>query len=544
MAADLVALAERYYRLVGAVTGESFAVPVDGPYVARPLRGGRSSLRAELAGRFFDETGRAASASALADAMLVLEGKAAQAALVELPLRVAQAPYGRLVVDLGDEDGRAVVLDGTGWHVVDRSPVLFRRTELTGALPVPAAGGDLDGLWDMVNIDKDDRPVLLAWLVSLLFPDLPHPIPGLFGEQGCGKTTAGRVLSLLADPSPVPVRKAPRDPDAWITAAAGSWVVCLDNLSYVPDWLSDSLCRAVTGDGDVRRQLYTDGQLVVFAFRRAVIITGIDVGAVRGDLADRLLPLDLHLISEADRKEEAEFWPHWRQLHPRLLGGLLDLAVEVLRVMPTVKLTSKPRMADFARLLAAVDEVLGTTGFDRYRLRAGALAADSLTADAFVVAMADVLASSAFDGTSAELLAAVEPKDEKWRAPKGWPTNARAVTSLLRRQAPAMRRAGWTVDNDEAANKANVLRWLIRIPDRCPSGTEEVGNGDSPTSPTSPRASQARLARVESPPSLSDPAKAPADVTECVICGQPLILVMPGRDTCERCRLATRDTNP
>jgi hypothetical protein len=47
----------------------------------------------------------------------------------------------------------------------------------------------------------------------------------------------------------------------------------LDNLSTVPDWLSDSICRAVTGDGDVRRKLYTDGEHAVFSFRRAVAIT-------------------------------------------------------------------------------------------------------------------------------------------------------------------------------------------------------------------------------------------------------------------------------
>src|SRR5215471_21602661 len=33
------------------------------------------------------------------------------------------------------------------------------------------------------------------------------------------------------------------------------------NVSAVPDWLSDTLCRAVTGDGDVGRQLYTDAGL-------------------------------------------------------------------------------------------------------------------------------------------------------------------------------------------------------------------------------------------------------------------------------------------
>ena len=89
------------------------------------------------------------------------------------------------------------------------------------------------------------------------------------------------MLVDLIDPSPVPLRQAPRDADSWVTAASGSWVVALDNLSAIPPWLSDSLCRAATGDGNVKRALYTDADLAVLKFRRCVIVNGIDVGAVR-----------------------------------------------------------------------------------------------------------------------------------------------------------------------------------------------------------------------------------------------------------------------
>ena len=47
----LVNLALEVYRLGVTATGEPFAVPVDGPNVARLLRGGRRSVRADLARR-------------------------------------------------------------------------------------------------------------------------------------------------------------------------------------------------------------------------------------------------------------------------------------------------------------------------------------------------------------------------------------------------------------------------------------------------------------------------------------------------------------
>ena len=84
-----------------------------------------------------------------------------------------------------------------------------------------------------------------------------------------------------------------------VTAAAGSWVVALDNLSGIPPWLSDSLCRAVTGDGSVKRALYTDAGLSIVSFRRCVIVNGIDVGAVRPDLGERLAVVDLKRIDGA-----------------------------------------------------------------------------------------------------------------------------------------------------------------------------------------------------------------------------------------------------
>ncbi|HSH60663.1 MAG TPA: hypothetical protein VK988_13690, partial [Acidimicrobiales bacterium] len=437
-------------------------VPRQGPKVVALLRGGKASLRAQLAREFFTRTGKAAPQQALADALLVIEGMAQDNDEEELHLRVAQHE-GATWLDLGDHTGRAVRITGAGWTVEDEAPVLFKRTALNAALPTPARGGSLDHLWRWLNVTAEDRTLVAAWLVSVLTEAVPHPILGLLGEQGTAKTTSEKVIVSALDPGPAPTRKPPRDGEAWITAAAGSWVVGIDNVSHIPDWLSDSLCRAVTGDGDVRRKLYTDGDHHVISFRRCIAITGIDLGAVRGDLAERLLPIDLDRIADDDRLEEGEMWPRWQQDHPLILGALLDLAAGVNHVLPSVRLERKPRMADYARVLASVDAVLGTSGLARYWTKQGTLASESLTGDPFITALAG---QNEFEGSSAELLDLLTPEDERWRAPKGWPTNARAVTQLLRRQAPPMRKAGWSVTDDDGANKNGVVRWAIARPEK------------------------------------------------------------------------------
>ncbi len=475
----LIEIAQGLYEFGISEDGETYAVPRTGPKVVLLLRGGTTSLRAQLAREYFRCKDKAAAQQALADALLTLDGFAQECPPCRLWQRVAK--HGdALWLDLGDATGNAVQITATGW-TIRQPPVLFRRTVLTGPLPRPVSGGDLDELWQWVNIAPHDRPLIAAELADRLWPDHPHVVVGLFGEQGSGKSTAAKVLALILDPGPVPLRKPPRDADSWVTAAAGSWVVALDNLSGMPDWLSDSICRASTGEGDVRRKLYTDGQLATFAFRRCVLLTGIDLGALNGDLAERLLPADLTPIAEAERLDEEDTWPGWDQVHPRILGALLDLVASVVSSRPSVRLARRPRMADYARTLAAVDQVLGTDGLTRYMGAQARMAAEALTGDVFITAVAAQLAEENFDGTAAELLTLVTPADDTWRPPKGWPATPRGVTQRLHRQAPVMRKAGWSVSDDGAENKQHATRWQISAPP-----PEKAADSCSPNSPTSP----------------------------------------------------------
>ena len=58
-------------------------------------------------------------------------------------------------------------------------------------------------------------------------------------------------------------------------AAHNSWVVSLDNLSFIPLWLSDCLCRLSTGGGFSSREVYTDAEETVLDAKRPIIINGL-----------------------------------------------------------------------------------------------------------------------------------------------------------------------------------------------------------------------------------------------------------------------------
>ena len=450
----------RYY-FGRSTEDETYAIPRSAPTIVIPLRGGKHSLRAELAREYFDKHNRVASQQALTDSLNTFHGIAQQAEPKRLWLRVAQHQH-TTWLDLADSTGTAVRIEHGTWSI-EPPPVLFKRTTLTSPLPTPQRGGDLGELWSWLNVTPEDRPLLLAYLIAAFIPDIPHPILGLFGEQGTGKTTTMKILVNLLDPSPVPYRKPPRDSETWITAASGSWFVGIDNVRTIQDWFSDTLCRAVTGEGDVRRRLYTDGELHVFAFRRVIALNGIDLGALHGDLADRLLPITLEPIGEHERRGETELSNAFKDAHPRLLGAILDVAARVLHQLPTVALASRPRMADFAHVVATLDAFLGTRALDRYLGAQGRIAADSLTGDPFMVRLLEAI-HEPFEGTSAELLDELRPDTTQNRIPSDWPRSARATTQLLRRQAPVLRKAGWTVIDDDGANKQGTIRWTIGPP--------------------------------------------------------------------------------
>lgn len=490
-AARLTEIARDRYEFGVSETGHCYALPLFGPRVMVMLTGKGGSLRAELAAAYLDEYGTPPPQQALQDAMQALQGLALRATARALALRVADYDD-HLWLDLGDDTGELVRIGANGWEIVYESPVLHRRTALTAPLARPAERGDLSRLWSLLNVAPADRAVLTAFMVASLMPEIPHPILLLTGEQGSGKSTAAKIIASIVDASTVPLRKPPRDLDSWTTAAFGSHVVAVDNLSVLPDWLSDALCRAATGDGDVKRSLFTDGDLFVFQFKRVVILNGIDVGSVRDDLADRLVTVDLHRIDETDRARDDDLTQRWQNALPDILGGLLDLTAQVLEVLPTIKLERAPRMADFAHVLAAVDRIQGSDGLGRYRDQSGALASDAVTSTPVLVALTGAV-TSPWRGASAELLELLKATLGDTRPPKGWPAGARALTSELKRRAPSLRRLGWTVElTDEKTKRGQV--WEITPP---------VGSGDETGDETVTRSAGRDLVTSSSP--LSSP---------------------------------------
>ncbi|MHA7271603.1 hypothetical protein [Arthrobacter sp. HLT1-20] len=442
--AQLVEMAKKLYRMVKSKEGKVYAVKHDQPGIALPLKGSAGGLRQQLSTLYYTEKKRVASSTALQEMLSVLEGDAMAATEEPVFLRFADDGKGTLYIDLGTPSGETVVITSQEWRVVESSPVLFRRTGLISPMPSPQRGGSLDGLRKLINIPEQGFRLLVGWMIAACIPDIPHPFLALLGQQGTAKTTALKMLIQLISPSPAPTGTVPDSADHWAATAYNAPVIGLDNVSNLRPWFQDALCKAVTGDGYIKRENYSDSDITVLHYKRVIAMTSIDPGSLQGDVSDRMLQVELEPIPKTGRRTDQDVNNEFESVRTSVHGALLDLLVQVIQVLPTIHLVEMPRMADFARVLAALDHVTNWSTLPDYLKSTTSAAVDVIEGNQFATAIRDLVEEcGVWTGTTTELLAKVSPA----MPPRNWPKTASSASGALTRNTPALATIGISIDS-------------------------------------------------------------------------------------------------
>jgi hypothetical protein len=269
------------------------------------------------------------------------------------------AEASRCYLDLGNCSGRAVEISAKGWSVVDSPGVHFERPQGSLPLPLPVPERSIELLRPSVNLVESEFQLLITWMAAAVRPVGPYPVLVVHAEQGSAKSTLAKVVRQLIDPHIASVLSEARSTRDLMISAANVSLLVYDNISSLPSWLSDSLCRLATGVGFATRALYSNKEESVIYAQQPVVLNGIDEFVRKADLADRGVFLHPPTIHDFQRREEREFWWSFRDNQGRILGTLLDVIVGALREFPSVRLASLPRMADFARFGEAAGRGLG-----------------------------------------------------------------------------------------------------------------------------------------------------------------------------------------
>ena len=462
--ADILIELAQSAELFHTPDGTGFAdLDVNGHRETWPIRA--KGFRRWLARRFYEETGGAPSSEALQSALNVIEAKADFDAPERLVHIRVGGLDGQLYLDLGDETWRAVEIDATGWRVIDNPPVRFRRASGMKPMPIPMCGGSIEALRSFLNVQSDtDFVLVVAWALACLRNRGPYPVIVLSGEQGSAKSTFSAILRALLDPNTAPLRALPREDRDLFIAASNGHVLAFDNVSGLPAWISDTLCRLATGGGFAVRQLYTDQDEVLFDAARPVILNGIEDIVTRPDLADRAVFLTLEPIPEECRRPEQQLWAAFEAERPRILGVLLDAVAKGLAMLSQTKLEKLPRMADFALWATACETAMWPAGtfWTAYCGNRDEAVSGVIEADPVAVAVRTMMAARTVRTEKAsDLLGALAKSvSERVAKSKSWPDTPRALAGRLRRAAPFLRKIGIEISFER---EGHARTRLIRI---------------------------------------------------------------------------------
>ena len=431
--------------------GEGYAdIVVNGHRETWPLRS--SGFRKWLRRIYFFELEAAPTKDALETAVETLDAEAQFSCDTMHPVELRVAYHdGKIYYDLCNDRWEVVEITATNWKLVIDAPVRFRRTSTSRPQVTPVKGGKLEDLRSFLNLKNNKSWILLvSAMLKYFYEPGGHPIIELCGEHGTAKTTTERIISLLVDPSAAPARCPPGDERDLTAAAYGSYVLAYDNLSTLPVWLSDALCRLATGAGLSGRTLYTNTDETIVEAKRPLILTGINALALRGDIADRANKIVLEKIEQGARKDEASFWHEFETALPKLVGAIMDALVIGLKNLPKTKPANLPRMADYAIWGTACESTYTKPGNLMNALAAARTESIEDVIEASVVAqvlrehLTTKVSNVEWTTTANALYAALKATATEMEVAKSdrWPADGQRLMRELTNVAPALREVG------------------------------------------------------------------------------------------------------
>jgi len=263
--------------------------------------------------------------------------------------------------DLINDAHEFIKISKTGWNTVNENPIIFKRYSHNKNQVNPSTeNNDVNLIFKYINItDQNQRNLLLVYLISCFIPDFSHPMLAIFGPQGSAKSTLSKILRLIIDPSLIEVASMPKNQKELVQVLSHHSFIFFDNISYMSDEASDTLCKAITGSGFIKRELFENDEDIIYQLKKCIGVNGVNLVTTKPDLLDRSILIELERISSSDRKQESELMDEFQKDLPKILGGIFDALSKTLEIKENIKLEDIPRMADFAIWGSAISLALG-----------------------------------------------------------------------------------------------------------------------------------------------------------------------------------------
>jgi hypothetical protein len=421
---------------------------IEGNRHTYPVRS--KAFRLWLSGEYLNSTEKGIGSQTLQDTLSTLEAIAIfRGETRQVHLRTAEH-QGKIYIDLGTPDWKAIEIDSSGWRLVCDPPIRFWRPESLLPLPYPVEGGSLDELKKLLNVDGSAWILIITFLLFCFCPGKTYPVLVISAHRGSGKTAAAEIIKGLIDPGKAALIKLQGDTLKLAVTLSRRWLAVYDNVGHISPEQSDDLCRVATNFGYSTRTLHTTDEETTFELTRPQIITAIDALVTRDDLADRVLMVQLPEITEKERLPQAELNAKVEAAKPRILGALLTALSQTLAASPNTKPDTLPRMADYALFAIASENALGLKDgdfmkvFNQSREQSRQVVIESSpVGEAILSLMRDRLV---WKGIASELLNELEKcTDEATYRSRYFPRASNSLQRQLNRLAPDLKALGVSV---------------------------------------------------------------------------------------------------
>ena len=262
---------------------------------------------------------------------------------------------------------------------------------------------------------------------------------------------------MLVDPSGALTLAFPRSMAEMVQQLSHNFITYYDNVSIIKDWLSDVLCRAATGTGFTKRQLYTDDDDILYEFIRSVGISAIHLPGSKPDMLDRALITKFSFIrKELRRKSKEDILPKFYELRPRLLGYIFDILAKALKIKSNggIRLETRSRMADWEEWCEIIARCMGYQPMefinayaDNTKLQSDLVLEDRPVARAIVKLVEPMAEVKEWAGLTTTLLGELDEiaaiqLDLNTKTEKLWPKSASALSRRIAEVKPTLRELG------------------------------------------------------------------------------------------------------
>lgn len=335
--------------------------------------------------RFLDQNKKVPASSDVKDALKLVEAKCSLTDPAELALRsVKSEATGNIWVDLGRKDGLAVCITKQGWTTTKNidADVFFKRSSKIKELPLPVACPEtntfeaLQAYRRFANIPDAQWALVVGWMVTHMIPGYRAPLAFFLGGAGSGKTTLSTMTHFAVEGIKEKGSDTGGNDEDLTVAMSSERVRILNNISDIPEELSELLCKVYDGVSITKRKRYTDNDTTTLSINCSVIANGITVGRMKEDLKTRVLAIDVNpehggtpwdgkpwgqeTVAGADKLSIDD---EMERAHPEVLGALFTLMSQVLRYAPDVYDAAKQfRLEEYATVLLVLDLVWSLNG--------------------------------------------------------------------------------------------------------------------------------------------------------------------------------------